>query len=106
MRIVSVGVEDAALTEPGVATRITLMAGPHLDCPAHDVVCVTAARLDGEWTLQLTTRTPDLIGAGGLSMGMSGDYEAAVEEGATVVRVGQAIFGARATTDADYWPSV
>lgn len=49
---------------------------------------------------------PDLIGAGGLSMGMSGDYEAAVEEGATVVRVGQAIFGARATTDADYWPSV
>ena len=63
MRIVSVGVEDAALTEPGVATRITLMAGPHLDCPAHDVVCVAATRLDGEWTLQLTTRTPDLIGA-------------------------------------------
>lgn len=47
---------------------------------------------------------PDLIGPGGLSMGMSGDYEAAVEEGATVVRVGQAIFGARATTDAEYWP--
>jgi pyridoxal phosphate enzyme (YggS family) len=30
-----------------------------------------------------------------LSMGMSGDYEIAVEEGATVVRVGSAIFGAR-----------
>lgn len=30
-----------------------------------------------------------------LSMGMSGDYEVAVEEGATVVRVGTAIFGAR-----------
>jgi len=30
-----------------------------------------------------------------LSMGMSGDYEAAVEEGATLVRVGTAIFGAR-----------
>jgi pyridoxal phosphate enzyme (YggS family) len=30
-----------------------------------------------------------------LSMGMSHDYEAAVEEGATLVRVGTAIFGAR-----------
>lgn len=30
-----------------------------------------------------------------LSMGMSGDYEVAVEEGATMVRVGTAIFGPR-----------
>ena len=30
-----------------------------------------------------------------LSMGMSGDFEAAIEEGANVVRVGSAIFGAR-----------
>jgi len=30
-----------------------------------------------------------------LSMGMSDDFEAAVEEGATLVRVGSAIFGAR-----------
>lgn len=30
-----------------------------------------------------------------LSMGMSGDFEAAIEEGATHVRVGSAIFGAR-----------
>ncbi|WBU27906.1 YggS family pyridoxal phosphate-dependent enzyme [Rhodopseudomonas palustris] len=39
-----------------------------------------------------------------LSMGMSGDFEIAIEEGATVVRVGQAIFGARPTTDRFYWP--
>jgi len=31
-----------------------------------------------------------------LSMGMSGDYEAAVEEGATRVRIGTALFGERA----------
>ena len=31
-----------------------------------------------------------------LSMGMSGDYEVAIEEGATMVRVGTALFGARA----------
>ncbi|MEO6996548.1 MAG: YggS family pyridoxal phosphate-dependent enzyme [Terracoccus sp.] len=47
---------------------------------------------------------PDLIGAGGLSMGMSGDYETAIEQGSTVVRVGQAIFGARALPDSYYWP--
>lgn len=39
-----------------------------------------------------------------LSMGMSGDFELAIEEGATVVRVGQAIFGARALPDSHYWP--
>ena len=30
-----------------------------------------------------------------LSMGMSDDFEVAVEEGATIVRVGRALFGAR-----------
>jgi hypothetical protein len=30
-----------------------------------------------------------------LSMGMSGDFEVAIEEGATIVRVGSAIFGSR-----------
>jgi hypothetical protein len=35
-------------------------------------------------------------GRGELSMGMSHDYEVAIEEGATMVRVGTAIFGARA----------
>lgn len=34
-------------------------------------------------------------GSGELSMGMSHDYEAAVEEGATLVRVGTAVFGGR-----------
>ena len=30
-----------------------------------------------------------------LSMGMTGDFEAAIEEGATLVRIGTAIFGDR-----------
>ena len=30
-----------------------------------------------------------------LSMGMSGDYEVAIEEGASIVRIGSSIFGAR-----------
>lgn len=49
-------------------------------------------------------RELDLVGPGELSMGMSGDYELAIAEGATCVRVGQAIFGARATPDSHYWP--
>ncbi len=35
------------------------------------------------------------VGARELSMGMSGDYEIAVEEGATLVRLGTVLFGAR-----------
>ena len=30
-----------------------------------------------------------------LSMGMTNDYEVAIEEGATIVRVGRAVFGER-----------
>lgn len=38
-----------------------------------------------------------------LSMGMSGDLETAIEEGATIVRVGTAIFGQRVYADSYYW---
>ncbi len=51
---------------------------------------------------RLRQDAPDGIGLDELSMGMSGDFEIAIEEGATVVRVGQAIFGAR--PDSHYWP--
>ena len=49
---------------------------------------------------------PAGVGLAELSMGMSGDFEIAVEEGATVVRVGQAIFGPRPLPDSFYWPEV
>lgn len=38
-----------------------------------------------------------------LSMGMSGDLEIAIEEGATIIRVGTAIFGERIYPDSYYW---
>lgn len=53
---------------------------------------------------QLRQDAPDRISLDELSMGMSGDYEIAIEEGSTIVRVGQAIFGARDTPDSYYWP--
>ncbi|MFC8191848.1 YggS family pyridoxal phosphate-dependent enzyme [Cellulomonas sp. NPDC057328] len=44
---------------------------------------------------------PGTADARGLSMGMSDDLEAAVAEGATVVRIGTAVFGARTPPPAD-----
>ena len=40
-------------------------------------------------------RLAESLDLAGLSMGMSDDYEAAIEEGATVVRIGTALFGHR-----------
>lgn len=53
---------------------------------------------------QLRRSVPIGISVDELSMGMSGDFEIAIEEGASVVRVGQAIFGARNRPDSHYWP--
>lgn len=56
---------------------------------------------------ELRDRCTDLLGAPlpVLSMGMSGDLEVAIEEGATLVRVGTALFGERPRrTEADNPP--
>jgi len=63
--------------------------------------CFRLMRELRDWLRQ---ETPDGVALDDLSMGMSGDYEIAIEEGATVVRVGQAIFGARPLPDSHYWP--
>jgi len=61
-----------------------------------------AANLDAahRWFAQLRELRDRLATAAGLalqelSMGMTEDYEAAIEEGATIVRVGRAVFGER-----------
>ncbi|HZJ09238.1 MAG TPA: YggS family pyridoxal phosphate-dependent enzyme [Trueperaceae bacterium] len=53
---------------------------------------------------RLRQEAPAGVSFDDLSMGMSGDFEEAIAEGATVVRVGQSIFGARALPDSHYWP--
>lgn len=53
---------------------------------------------------ELVVNLPNHMSLNELSMGMSGDFEIAIEEGATIVRIGQAIFGARQTSDEFYWP--
>lgn len=58
---------------------------------------MTVAPLEGEparWFAALAALA-DALGLPERSMGMSGDFEAAIAEGATMVRVGTALFGAR-----------
>jgi pyridoxal phosphate enzyme (YggS family) len=59
----------------------------------------TEAERQRHWFAELRRLLESLNAAGhrldALSMGMSGDYEAAVAEGATHLRIGTAIFGAR-----------
>lgn len=45
--------------------------------------------------VDIKSKNIDNISMNALSMGMTGDYEVAIEEGATYVRVGTGIFGAR-----------
>ena len=68
-----------------------MTVGRLVDRPAEARPTFAALR---ELSVQLRVRRPGLGPA--LSMGMSDDFEVAVEEGATIVRVGRALFGNRA----------
>ncbi|BDG07119.1 YggS family pyridoxal phosphate-dependent enzyme [Anaeromyxobacter paludicola] len=60
------------------------------------LMCIPPAEGDPRPHFAALRRMNEALGLPDLSMGMSGDYLAAVAEGATLVRVGTAIFGARA----------
>ena len=48
-----------------------------------------------ELSVDINRKNIDNVGMDILSMGMTGDYMVAIEEGATMVRVGTGIFGER-----------
>jgi PLP dependent protein len=50
---------------------------------------------DVRWTFAEGRRLGERFGMDELSMGMSDDFEVAIEEGATIVRIGRALFGSR-----------
>lgn len=93
------GFEPAALREEISA----LFALPRLEIIG--LMCIPPSGADAEsarpWFVALRNLRNDLELESGiflpfLSMGMSGDFEVAIEEGATHIRVGTAIFGKRA----------
>lgn len=81
---------DRIVELPGVTVR-GLMAIPPLDGDPDAVF----ARLRA-LRAQVATRHPEIVE---LSMGMSGDLEVAIANGATIVRVGTDVFGARPRTE-------
>jgi pyridoxal phosphate enzyme (YggS family) len=78
----------ALAAEPGIALRGLMTIAPADDPAAARGAFRTLRSLRDELAAEL----PGLVE---LSMGMSADFEAAIEEGATIVRVGTAIFGPR-----------
>jgi pyridoxal phosphate enzyme (YggS family) len=86
---------------PATAGRLAAMAGLRvrgamtmapLDAPERTLRDLFAGARTARERLRAEGHPADV-----LSMGMSGDYEVAVEEGATMVRLGTVLFGARAT---------
>jgi len=66
------------------------------ELPVAGLMCIPPAGVEPAPYFALLARLARRHGVSGLSMGMSSDYETAVTLGATHVRVGTALFGARA----------
>ncbi|MBP0483732.1 YggS family pyridoxal phosphate-dependent enzyme [Sagittula salina] len=66
-----------------------------LDLPLRGLMCIPPADVAPEVHFRMLAEIAARNGLAGLSMGMSGDFEAAIAAGATHVRVGSAIFGER-----------
>ncbi len=68
-----------------------------MDLPVTGVMCIPPVDEEAALHFALLAQVAERNGLKGLSMGMSGDFEKAVAFGATHIRVGSAIFGARPT---------
>lgn len=92
---VNTGEEDQ---KAGVLPRETAALIAHarkLELPVEGLMCIPPADDDAAPHFALLLKLAREQGLANLSMGMSGDFELAVKFGATHVRVGSAIFGAR-----------
>ncbi len=67
------------------------------DIPLAGLMCLPPAGIEPAPFFALLHKLAEDNGLEGLSMGMSGDFETAIQLGATHVRVGTALFGARQT---------
>ncbi|UAB88430.1 YggS family pyridoxal phosphate-dependent enzyme [Ruegeria sp. SCSIO 43209] len=66
-----------------------------LDLPVRGLMCIPPVEEEPALHFALLAKIAERNGLKGLSMGMSSDFESAIALGATHVRVGSAIFGAR-----------
>ncbi len=80
---------------PRQADDFIAFARGELDLPVTGLMCIPPADEEPALHFALLAETATRNGLAQLSMGMSADYETAIRLGATHVRVGSAIFGAR-----------
>ncbi|SMR83511.1 hypothetical protein SAMN04488030_3432 [Aliiroseovarius halocynthiae] len=66
-----------------------------LNLPVEGLMCIPPSGEEPSLHFALLAKLAKQHGFDGLSMGMSGDFERAIAQGATYVRVGSAIFGER-----------
>lgn len=66
-----------------------------LNLPVEGLMCIPPSDEEPSLHFALLAKMAKKHGFDGLSMGMSGDFERAIAQGATYVRVGSAIFGER-----------
>lgn len=66
-----------------------------LDLPVRGLMCIPPAEEEPSLHFALLAKLAERNGLNWLSMGMSADFETAIAFGATHIRVGSAIFGAR-----------
>ncbi len=66
-----------------------------LDLPVRGLMCIPPVDEEPSLHFALLAKIAERNGLVKLSMGMSGDFECAIAQGATHIRVGSAIFGAR-----------
>jgi len=74
--------------------------------PLAGLMCVPPAGIEPAPFFALLGKLADDNGVAGLSMGMSDDFETAITLGATHVRVGSALFGARPAATRPKWGEV
>ena len=77
---------------PHIRVKGLMTIAPFVDDPEDNRVYFRKLK---DLSLDIQSKSIDNIDMSVLSMGMTNDYEVAVEEGATMVRVGTGIFGAR-----------
>jgi len=80
---------------PGDADTFIARCREEMDLTIAGVMAIPPADQPPEPHFDLLTRIAERNGVAGISMGMSADFETAIACGATCVRVGSALFGAR-----------
>lgn len=77
---------------PGLHIRGLMTIAPFVENPEENRIYFQKMR---ELSVDIASKNIDNVDVDVLSMGMTGDYMVAIEEGATMVRVGTGIFGER-----------